>query len=91
MWSGPSDIVTCLALDNCGRHLVSGSRDTTCMVIDITQQAGVSVNLNPKPLQTLYGHDSEMTAIHISTERDLFVLALKDGTVILHTVLKGIP
>ncbi|XP_012936084.1 neurobeachin-like protein 1 [Aplysia californica] len=83
------DIVTCLALDNCGRHLVTGSRDTTCMVWEIVQQAGVSVNLNPKPLQTLYGHDSEVTAVHISTELDLVVSASKDGTVILHTVLKG--
>uniref|UniRef100_A0A2C9M808 BEACH domain-containing protein n=1 Tax=Biomphalaria glabrata TaxID=6526 RepID=A0A2C9M808_BIOGL len=51
--------------------------------------AGVSVNLNSKPLQTLYGHDSEVTAVHISTELDLVVSASKDGTVILHTVLKG--
>ncbi|KAH9489603.1 Neurobeachin-like protein 1 [Bulinus truncatus] len=83
------DIITCLALDNCGRHLVTGSKDTTCMVWEIIQQGGVSVNLNPKPLQTLYGHDSEVTAVHISTELDLVVSASKDGTVILHTVLKG--
>ena len=37
------DVVTCLALDNCGRHLVSGSRDTTVCVWEITQQ----VNLWP--------------------------------------------
>ncbi|XP_059178496.1 neurobeachin-like protein 1 [Physella acuta] len=83
------DIITCLALDNCGRHLVTGSRDTTCMVWEIIQQAGVSVNLSNKPLQTLYGHDSEVTAVHISTELDLVVSASKDGTVILHTVHKG--
>ncbi|KAK0040263.1 neurobeachin-like protein 1, partial [Biomphalaria pfeifferi] len=83
------DIVTCLSLDLCGRHLVTGSKDTTCMVWEIIQQAGVSVNLNSKPLQTLYGHDSEVTAVHISTELDLVVSASKDGTVILHTVLKG--
>ncbi|BFZ22107.1 hypothetical protein BsWGS_25146 [Bradybaena similaris] len=84
------DVVTCLAIDNCGRHLVTGSRDTTCMVWEITQQAGISVNLNTKPLQTLYGHDSEVTAVHISTELDLVISASKDGTVILHTVLKGL-
>ena len=32
------DIVTCLALDTCGSHLVSGSRDTTCIVWKIDVQ-----------------------------------------------------
>ncbi|KAB1278886.1 Neurobeachin-like protein 1 [Camelus dromedarius] len=32
------DIVTCLATDYCGIHLISGSRDTTCMIWQITQQ-----------------------------------------------------
>ncbi|GFO07271.1 neurobeachin-like protein 1, partial [Plakobranchus ocellatus] len=84
------DVVTCLALDSCGRHLVTGSRDTTCMVWEIVQQAGLASNINRRPLQTLYGHDSEVTAVHISTEMDLVVSASKDGTVILHTVLKGL-
>ncbi|KAK3721190.1 hypothetical protein RRG08_044202 [Elysia crispata] len=83
------DVVTCLALDSCGRHLVTGSRDTTCMVWEIIQQAGVASNINRRPLQILYGHDSEVTAVHISTEMDLVVSASKDGSVILHTVLKG--
>ncbi|RUS76849.1 hypothetical protein EGW08_015382, partial [Elysia chlorotica] len=36
------DVVTCLALDSCGRHLVTGSRDTTCMVWEIIHQAGTA-------------------------------------------------
>lgn len=32
------DIVTCLAIDYCGIHLISGSRDTTCMIWQIVQQ-----------------------------------------------------
>ncbi|KTF84080.1 hypothetical protein cypCar_00009942 [Cyprinus carpio] len=32
------DIVTCLATDHFGIHLISGSRDTTCMVWQVLQQ-----------------------------------------------------
>lgn len=32
------DVVTCLALDLCGIYLISGSRDTTCMVWHVLQQ-----------------------------------------------------
>jgi len=35
------------------------------------------VNLSTKPLQTLYGHDHEVTAVHISTELDLAASASK--------------
>ncbi|KAH3749001.1 hypothetical protein DPMN_183490 [Dreissena polymorpha] len=37
-----SDIVTCLALDYCGIHLISGSRDTTCIIWHIEQQVRVT-------------------------------------------------
>ncbi|XP_069107826.1 neurobeachin-like protein 1 isoform X1 [Argopecten irradians] len=83
------DIVTCLALDYCGSHLMTGSRDTTCMIWQIQQQGGVSTGIKPNPLQTLYGHDAEVTAVHISTELDMAVSAAKDGTVIVHTVRNG--
>lgn len=33
-----ADVVTCLALDTCGIYLISGSRDTTCMVWRLLQQ-----------------------------------------------------
>lgn len=32
------DVVTCIALDGCGMQLITGSRDTTCMVWEITYQ-----------------------------------------------------
>jgi len=35
-----TDVVTCLALDLCGIYLISGSRDTTCMVWQVLQQVG---------------------------------------------------
>uniref|UniRef100_A0A803Y3J4 Neurobeachin like 1 n=1 Tax=Meleagris gallopavo TaxID=9103 RepID=A0A803Y3J4_MELGA len=67
------DIVTCLAIDYCGIHLISGSRDTTCMIWQIVQQGGVPVGLTPKPLQILYGHTDEVTSVGISTELDMAV------------------
>ncbi|KAK2529592.1 Nbeal1 [Columba guinea] len=83
------DIVTCLAIDYCGIHLISGSRDTTCMIWQIVQQGGVPVGLAPKPLQILYGHTDEVSSVGISTELDMAVSGSRDGTVIVHTIRKG--
>ncbi|MGH0120505.1 UNVERIFIED_CONTAM: hypothetical protein FKN15_066829 [Acipenser sinensis] len=72
------DIVTCLALDLCGLYLISGSRDTTCMVWQVQQQGGFSCGLAPKPVQVLYGHNDEVTCVAISTELDMAVSGSKD-------------
>uniref|UniRef100_A0A452RXT2 Neurobeachin like 1 n=1 Tax=Ursus americanus TaxID=9643 RepID=A0A452RXT2_URSAM len=83
------DIVTCLATDYCGIYLISGSRDTTCMIWQITQQGGVPVGLASKPFQILYGHTDEVLSVGISTELDMAVSGSRDGTVIIHTIQKG--
>ncbi|XP_076871278.1 neurobeachin-like protein 1 isoform X2 [Brachyhypopomus gauderio] len=83
------DIVTCLATDHCGIHLISGSRDTTCMVWQVLQQGGAPVGVSPKPLQVLYGHTDEVVIVSISTELDMAVSGARDGTVIIHTVRRG--
>uniref|UniRef100_UPI00398EFA2E neurobeachin-like protein 2 isoform X1 n=1 Tax=Pristiophorus japonicus TaxID=55135 RepID=UPI00398EFA2E len=83
------DIVTCLALDLCGIYLISGSRDTTCMVWQVIQQGGFACGLAQKPVQVLYGHDDAVTCVAISTELDMAVSGSKDGTVIVHTVRRG--
>ncbi|XP_068101120.1 neurobeachin-like protein 1 isoform X2 [Hyperolius riggenbachi] len=83
------DIVTCLATDFCGIHLISGSRDTTCMIWQISQQGGVSGDLFAKPLQILYGHIDEISSVAISTELDMAVSGARDGTVIIHTIRRG--
>ncbi|XP_067349895.1 neurobeachin-like protein 1 isoform X4 [Channa argus] len=83
------DIVTCLSTDYCGIHLISGSRDTTCMVWQVLQQGGAPVGLNPKPVQVLYGHIDEVVSVAISTELDMAVSGSRDGTVIIHTVRRG--
>lgn len=35
------DVVTCLALDLCGIYLISGSRDTSCIVWQVLQQVSI--------------------------------------------------
>ncbi|XP_048190361.1 LOW QUALITY PROTEIN: neurobeachin-like protein 2 [Perognathus longimembris pacificus] len=83
------DVITCLALDSFGINLVSGSRDTTCMVWRILQQGGLAVGLAPKPVQVLYGHQAAVSCVAISTELDMAVSGSEDGTVLVHTVRRG--
>nr|XP_046254941.1 neurobeachin-like protein 2 isoform X3 [Scatophagus argus] len=83
------DVVTCLALDLCGIYLISGSRDTSCIVWQVLQQGGFSSGLSPRPVQVLCGHDQEVTCVAISTELDMAVSGSKDGTVIVHTIRRG--
>ncbi|XP_029425830.1 neurobeachin-like protein 1 isoform X6 [Nannospalax galili] len=83
------DIVTCLATDYCGIHLISGSKDTTCMIWQIAHQGGTPVGLASKPFQILYGHTDEILSVGISTELDMAVSGSRDGTVIIHTIQKG--
>ncbi|KAF3691862.1 Neurobeachin-like protein 2 [Channa argus] len=84
------DVVTCLALDLCGIYLISGSRDTSCIVWQVLQQGGFSSGLSPRPVQVLCGHDQEVTCVAISTELDMAVSGSKDGTVIVHSVRRGL-
>ncbi|XP_063285902.1 neurobeachin-like protein 1 isoform X1 [Pelobates fuscus] len=83
------DIVTCLSTDFCGIHLITGSRDTTCMIWQIGQQGGAAGDLVPKPVQILYGHTDEISSVGINTELDMAVSGAKDGTVIIHTIRRG--
>ncbi|XP_053326637.1 neurobeachin-like protein 1 isoform X2 [Spea bombifrons] len=83
------DIVTCLSIDYYGIHLISGSRDTTCMIWQIGQQGAGSGDMSAKPVQILYGHTDEISSVAISTELDMAVSGAKDGTVIIHTIRRG--
>ncbi|KAM8934102.1 neurobeachin-like protein 1 [Pelodytes ibericus] len=83
------DIVTCLSTDYYGIHLISGSRDATCMIWQIAQQGGTSGDLSAKPVQILYGHTDEISSVGLNTELDMAVSGAKDGTVIIHTIRRG--
>ena len=63
--------------------------DTTCMIWQIAQEYGISVNLDPTPMHILYGHSDCVTGVDISIELDIVVSASLDGTINIHTILKG--
>lgn len=84
------DIVTCVAIDFCGTYAVTGSNDTTCIIWQIVQEDGVSVNLNQTPLHILYGHTSSVTCVDISIELDLVVSGSLDGTINIYNVHSGL-
>ncbi|XP_069696255.1 neurobeachin-like protein 1 isoform X1 [Periplaneta americana] len=86
------DLVTCVALDQCGSYLITGSRDTTCIVWDVSQLgtgSSSAVHMTPRPVQTLYGHDRAVTCVGIMTELDMAVSGSQDGTVNVHTIQDG--
>ncbi|KAK8770711.1 hypothetical protein V5799_012829 [Amblyomma americanum] len=82
------DVVTSLATDNCGMYLMTGSRDTTCIIWELNQLGSGSF-LPDKPFQILCGHDSEVTCVAVITELDMALSGSKDGTVNVHSVREG--
>uniref|UniRef100_A0A673B8W9 Neurobeachin-like 1 n=1 Tax=Sphaeramia orbicularis TaxID=375764 RepID=A0A673B8W9_9TELE len=78
------DIVTCLSTDHCGIHLISGSRDTTCMVWQVQQQ-----------VKTTSSHEHPerhwFSLCHISTSMSFYLLFCFSGwsSLIIHTVRRG--
>ena len=76
------DIVTCLALDEGGSQLITGSRDTICIVWDLSTST-------LKSIQVLYGHDKPVTCVGLSTSLDMAVSGSLDGTVNVHTIKEG--
>ncbi|UJR35190.1 hypothetical protein I4U23_027957 [Adineta vaga] len=90
-----TDIITCLILDSTGYILVTGSRDTTCIIWylsfndnrHITDQDSTSF-LTPERI--LYGHSDEVTCLGISSELDLVVSGSLDGTCNIHTLEHGV-
>lgn len=62
------DIITCLALDNCGSYLVTGSRDCTCIVWSIQanqQNSGPSSNI---PVHALTGQSHLQAITQLNTQ-----------------------
>ena len=80
------DAVTCLALAEDGRTLVTGSRDTTLMTWEVDPATGA---VGRVPLQVLHGHDSEVTAVAVNADHDLVASGSRDGTCIVYTMRGG--
>jgi WD40 repeat protein len=93
-----TDIITCLTLDSTGYILVTGSRDTTCVIWNLslsdyrnfTNTNEQESNELLSPAITLYGHTNEITSLSVSIELDLVVSGSLDGTCNIHTVEHGI-
>ena len=85
------DVITCLAVakDFGQRWLITGSRDCTLMVWEITADKEGAMPLSSHPLHILYGHDDAVTCVDISPEMDLVVSGSDDGTIILHNLRDG--
>ncbi|KAJ1440274.1 BEACH domain-containing protein [Ochromonadaceae sp. CCMP2298] len=83
------DVITCLALakDFGQRWLVTGSRDCTLMVWDVS--AVNPLPLGPQPQYILYGHDDSVTCLAVNPELDVVVSGSDDGTIIIHNLRDG--
>lgn len=66
--------------------MISGSRDCTSVVWDVSN----SNNTNPKPFQTLLGHDLPVICVAIATELDMAVSGSQDGTVNVYSIHQGL-
>jgi WD40 repeat protein len=84
-----SDVSTCLALasDFGQTWLVTGSRDCTLMVWEVT--ADKDTPFGPQPIHILYGHDDAVTCVAIDVEMDVVVSGSDDGTIIVHNLRDG--
>ncbi|XP_030380341.1 neurobeachin-like protein 1 isoform X2 [Scaptodrosophila lebanonensis] len=80
------DIITCLALDNCGSYLVTGSRDCTCIIwsLQSNQQSGSQPNSIPVHALTGQSHLQAITQLNTQNSfspKPLTVLYGHDDTI----------
>ncbi|KAL5292423.1 NBEAL1 family protein [Megaselia abdita] len=85
------DIITCVALDNCGSFMVTGSKDCTCIVwslpgSQVSFNSSANNSYTPTPVTTLYGHDAPVSSVAIYTELDTVVSGSLDGTVNVYSI-----
>ncbi len=85
-----TDIITCLALDSTGYILVTGSRDTTCVIWHFSSTNDQDSTSFLTPELVLYGHRAEISCVCVSSELDLVVSGSLDGTCNIYTVEQGI-
>ncbi|KAI9091275.1 hypothetical protein DFS34DRAFT_328787 [Phlyctochytrium arcticum] len=83
--TGHRDIVTCIAIGEDDKTVVSGSMDTTVIAWELDAGTGI---IRKNGGEVFCGHDDWVTAVAVNVEHGLVVSGSKDGTVILH-VLQG--
>ena len=84
-----TDVVSCLALTRDGSTLVTGSRDTTLMVWQLSSGRGAAPLLPEKPRHVLHGHDDDVTCVAVSSEVNTVLSGSRDGTVIVYSLRSG--
>jgi len=90
-WLEHTGMVTCLAMSGDGEVLVSGSRDSTVIVWDLSAltMEGASFSLEPRVKFVLCGHDEEVTSVCIHSGLDLIATGSVDGTCVLYSASTG--
>jgi WD40 repeat protein len=83
-----TDVITCLALDSTGYVLVTGSRDTTCMIWLLSSIDAETTSILSAKCR-LYGHVDAISCVCVSSHLDLVVSASLDGTCNMYTVDDG--
>lgn len=63
--------------------------DTTCMIWQVAQEYGNSINLEPIPVHILYGHKDTVVSVDVSNELDMVVSGSLDGSINIHTLRHG--
>ncbi len=84
-----NDVVTCLALtkDFGQRWLVTGSRDCTLIVWDISLDRSLGIVITP--IRSIYGHDDTINCVAINPELDMVLSGSDDGTMMIHNLRDG--
>ncbi|KAJ3389835.1 Neurobeachin-like protein 1 [Lobulomyces angularis] len=85
---GSQDAVSCIALSDEEKFLVTGSKDTTVIVWEISNETGYP-QVKTVNKRVLFGHMTEVSAVAINENQDLIVSGSMDGTCIIHTLQKG--
>lgn len=85
---GHRDLVTAVCFSADGTTLVTGSRDTTCLVWRLVPERSAGP-IGSLPRHTLSGHDGAVTCLALCLQLDVVASGSVDGSVILHSPGEG--
>jgi WD40 repeat protein len=79
---GHSDIITCAALSEDDKILVTGSIDSNVAIWQLRSRGLVKLKY------TIFNHENEITAVDISKDNDIIISASKDGKIHIHSLIE---
>jgi WD40 repeat protein len=85
-YGGHDDVVTCLAVSEDGKVLVTGAKCSTIIAWDIVTDASGNAGVMYPPRASFYGHDDQVTCLAVNVEYDIVVSGSQDGTCIVHSL-----